>query len=97
MTDMYENDLDISIQKKLITYKNLKQDLAFENFFIIHKWKPGDMEYYLYSEEDLQLHRVFGHPSVAALHNLLRRADPSRQHVNVKNTIKKILTNAKHA
>lgn len=60
MKDMVENDLNLSIQRKVLMYRNLEQDLSFEIFFLIHRWNPTDMSYSLYTQADLQrLHRVF--------------------------------------
>lgn len=82
MKDIYRNDLDISIQKKVITFKSLEQNLTVDTFFLIHRWEPDKMEYSLYSEEALKkLHIVFGHTHVLELHNLLKRAYP---HKNTK-------------
>ena len=77
LRDMKENGLDMSIQKNVITYKHKIQDLSVINDFLMHKWTTEDMEYALYTEKELKrLHRVFGHPSVVALQNLLKRANP---------------------
>ena len=71
------HNLDLSIQKHEISHNGRRQKLDFENYFLIHRWKPTDIMFSFYSEKDLKrLHRVFGHPSVQALHNLLKRADP---------------------
>lgn len=76
MKDMYENNLDISIQRKSILYFGREQELAFENYVLVHRWKPSDMTYSLYFESELRnLQRSFGHPSVTALQNLLKRAE----------------------
>ncbi len=91
MKDMIINNLDISIQKQNISHGDKSQKLFFENYFLIHKWKPSDVSFSLYTESHLKrLHRVFGHPSVQALHNLLKRADPSNLSKDTKHTLMEI-------
>lgn len=85
---MYENKLYISIQDHLITFKHLKQSQNFENYFLIHRWKPSDMPYILYTEAEIRkLPRVFGHPSSEALYNLLKRARPDEMTADVREFI----------
>ena len=91
MKDMHDNGLDISIQDKVVKYKHLLQPLAFENYFLVHRWQPGDVAYSLYTESELRkLHRVFGHPSASALVNLLKRADPQKMRKEVKESISEL-------
>lgn len=67
MKDMVLKKLDISIQKCDVTYAGLFQKLTMEKYFLIHGWKPRDLPYLLYSEEELRtIHGSFGHPSVRA-------------------------------
>lgn len=89
--DMYDNGLDISIQDHTITYKHLVQPLAFENYFLIHRWTPGDISFALYTEAELRkLHRVFGHFSVSALLNLLKRARPDEMTSEVRSAVEEL-------
>ena len=86
MKDMVDNGLDISVQNKWVSYKHKLQDLAFENYFLIHRWSVSDSSFY--TEPELRkLHRVFGHPSVTALKYLLRRADPGGLNDDVKTAV----------
>lgn len=74
---MIDNGLEISIQQREEIYKQLRQPLTFKNYFLIHTWKRGDLPYSLYTESEIRkLHRVFGHPSVRAFTNILKRARP---------------------
>lgn len=77
MKDMLDAGLDISIRKKEVYFKEFVQPLKFENYFLIHCWSPEEVKYCMYTESELRkLHRAFGHPSVTALVNILRRARP---------------------
>lgn len=73
--DMLDNGLDISIQDRYISMGERRQPLILENYFLKYKWDPYCMIYAAYSEKELvKIHRSFGHPSVRATYNLLRRA-----------------------
>lgn len=86
--DMIVNGLDISLQDKVVKLGNKTQPLILENYFFIHKWKPSDISHSMYTEPELrQLHRSFGHPSVTALTNLLRRARPDEVSESVRKQI----------
>lgn len=37
MRDMVNNGLDISLQNKWVSYKHKFQDIAFENYFLVHR------------------------------------------------------------
>ncbi len=88
---MMDNGLDISIQDKEVRYKHLSQPLHLESYFLVHKWNYGDVAYTLYTETELKkLHRSFGHPSVSALVNVLRRARPSEMTKSVQDTLAEI-------
>ena len=94
MKDMIQNGLDISIQKKEIRYKNPSHPLHFENYFLIHKWNPGDVSYSLYTEEELRkLHRTFAHLTVSSFIKLLKFARPDEMTPAVKKTIMDIVEN----
>lgn len=87
MKDMVDNGLDISIQKKWVSYKHKRKEPVFENYFLIHRWNASDLSFY--TEPELRrLYRVFGHPLVTALKNLLKRADPAGMDENVKSALK---------
>lgn len=89
--DMIDNGLDISLQRKTISHGKQEQSLDFENYFLIHRWRSDDISYSMYTEKELRkLHRVFGHPSVRALTNLLRRADPRAMNPSVVEAVKEI-------
>ncbi len=92
MKDMLDNGLDISILDSEIRYKHLSQPLELKNYFLIHKWKRGDIGYSLYTEAELKkLHKSFGHPSVSALVNVLKRARPNEMSSEVQKTISDIV------
>lgn len=75
LRDVYENGLDISLQRQMITFRDKCQKLDFDNFFLIHNWTPNDVPYSLYTEGELRkIHKVFGHPSVTAASGLIKRA-----------------------
>ena len=91
MKDMIVNGLDLGIQEHVVTYNGRQQNLFFENYFLIHRWQPTDIDYCLYSTTELRrLHRVFGHPSVNALANLLKRANPEEFTSDVRKTLQNI-------
>ena len=91
MKDMVENGLDISIQRRVVKYKHLEHPLHMENFFLIHRWGRGDLAYSLYTETELKrLHRTFGHPTVEALINLLRRANPDEMNAEARKSLQEI-------
>lgn len=48
---MVLNKFDISVQKCHVTFAGLTQNLVMKNYFLIHRWKPKDLPYALYSEE----------------------------------------------
>lgn len=78
LRDMYKNGMDLSIQGRYISLCTRRQQLHFENFFLVHRWTSKDIPYVLYTEPDLRtIHRGFGNPSVKATENLLRRAASS--------------------
>lgn len=91
MKDMKDNGLDISIQNEEISFKHHYQKLTMENYFLIHRWQPSDMDYCLYTEAELRtLHRSFGHPSASALYNLLKRARSEEMNSKVRKSIEEI-------
>ena len=91
LKDMISNGLDLSIQEKTISIGDEKQSLLFENDFLKHKWSPKDMDTALYTEDELRkLHKHFGHPSVHALHKLLRTANPDECGEDVRKALESI-------
>lgn len=73
--DLLENNLDISLQGGYLYIGERKQNLILDNYFFIHTWTADDLPFVLYTEAELgRIHRVFGHPSVAATYKLLRKA-----------------------
>jgi len=91
MKDMVQNGLDISIQKSEISYKHRKHPLILENYFLIHRWKPEDVSYSMYTEDELRkLHRSFGHPTVSAFKKVLKAARPDEMNSEVKEWISTI-------
>ena len=91
MKDMLDNDLDFSIKRRTMFHKHKEHQLSLENYFLIHRWDHGDMTYSLYTESELhRLHRVFGHPSVSALINLLSRAHPDKLPKEAKDQLRKL-------
>ncbi|CDF37987.1 unnamed protein product [Chondrus crispus] len=91
LRDMREGGLDISVQKLSISYKHRNQSVSLENDFMVHNWKSEDVVNSLYSEKELRkLHRNFGHPSVSALTNLLKRANPDHMDREVQDVIMRL-------
>ena len=70
---MLDAGLDISIQDRVVNFKNISHALISDNYFLVHKWKRDDLSYSLYTEVELRLHKTFGNPSVNALLNFLSR------------------------
>lgn len=92
MKEMHENGLDISIQRKLISYKKIEQGLSFENFShtsLEHRRQRIFTLNRIISPK--KLHNVFGHPSVFALNNLLKRANLDRKNSKLRKEIEKIV------
>ena len=85
------NGLDISLQGGYLYITDMKQPLRLENYFYIYKWKKKDMDFVLYTHEELvKIHRGFGHPTVKATHNLLERANKGKLSGPVLDEINKI-------
>lgn len=64
MRDMLRHGLEISIQKREVSFQNLRHPLAMENYFLVHRWQKESIPFILYTEGELRtLHRTFGHPS----------------------------------
>lgn len=96
MKDMYTNGLDLSIQGRYVSLANRRHKLAFENFFLIHRWSTRDMPYALYTETDLRrIHRGFGHPSVKSTEKLLRRASIGQLPKSVITAMEKVNNSCK--
>ena len=51
---IYENNLDINIQKRVITFWNREHPLRFKNYFLIQNWKPSEISYSIYTEKGLR-------------------------------------------
>lgn len=77
--------IDLSVQKDCILFMGKKQQLSVENDFLIYRWSP-DSALFTYGEL-LKLHRSFGHPSVSALHNVLKRARPDEYSPEIQKAI----------
>lgn len=64
--------MDIYIKCEYVTDGGKRQNMRFENFFLIHNWVANDLPYVLYTYEQLNpMHASFGHPSISATRNLL--------------------------
>ena len=87
MKDMLENDLDFSIKRRTMFHKHKKNQLALDNFFLLHRWDRGDITYSLYTESELHPLR---HTSVSALLNLLPRAHPDKLPKEAKDQVRKL-------
>lgn len=96
LKDMLDNELDISIQDREITFCGKSHKLLLENYFLIHRWGREDIHYVLFSEAELRtLHRSFGHPSSSALYNLLKRAHPEKVNTEIRKELDKIVEECK--
>lgn len=70
--------LDISVEKANVSLGALQISLLSKNEFLAHSYKPTDLAYVLYIEQDLQtLHWLFGELPVKALQVLLQIAASS--------------------
>lgn len=50
--------------------------LTMGNFFLIHRWTKAYIPFALYTDHELRrIHSALIHPSIAAISNLLKRAD----------------------
>jgi hypothetical protein len=78
LRDMMENEIGLDILNGHAVFGDHVQKLHFVNGFWVHRWEPGVFPSSYFTEEELRkLHRSFGHPSVTALTNVLRRARPN--------------------
>lgn len=74
---MVENNLYISITKTRITHQDRHHPIHMEDYFLIHKWKPTDLQYAMYTKAELMyIHRSFRHPTVHVTMNLLNDVSP---------------------
>lgn len=72
---MFQNGLEISIQRVQVMHGQRTQNERFENFFVIHGWEPEHIAFALYTESDIRtIHRNVGHTSVTGTEELLRKA-----------------------
>lgn len=93
MREMKDNGLDYSIQDEVVKFKNAEQKLTTGNYFLVNCRKPEDLKYAPYTESELRkLHRVFGHPSVQALYNLLKRANPEGVEGSMRKKLEEIIS-----
>lgn len=75
MKEMIENGLDISVKARTITHYGEKKGIQMKIVFLIHYWEPTDMNFVLYTENELHpIHRTFGHPSARKTEYLLNRS-----------------------
>ena len=88
LSDMKRIGIDMSIQRNCVSFLGKEQKLVYENGFLYHRWRS---DYALYTTSELsKLHRSFGHPSVTALCNLLKRARPDEMKTSVRAAIEDI-------
>lgn len=88
LRDLTRTGLDLSIQHNWLHFRGKTQKLRKRNDLLYYEWSA---EKALISYEELyKLHRSFGHPSVSALYNLLKRARPREASKEVRNSIKEI-------
>ena len=97
LQDIKELGFEIYIQTNTLQYKAHVHKLEEDNGLLWLRWNPQDQV--LFSEcELLRLHKSFGHPSVRALSNLLRKARPKAPDVTRQlEEIAECDTCAKHA
>ena len=88
LRDMKMIGLDLSIQNNWLSFMRKTQKLDLENDLLFHRWYP-DIVLYTTSEL-LKLHRSFGHPSISALSNVLKRARPEEMNSNVQKEIEQL-------
>jgi len=86
LRDLKQTGVDLSIQRDCLSFIGREQKLIHENDFLYYRWTP-DIALFTYAELT-KLHRSFGHPSVSALHKILRRARPDESAEDVKDAIK---------
>ena len=96
MKDMLASGMNILIPKQEISIGERKQKLSFENGLLTYHWSLSDFPTALYTESELRkLHVNFGHPSTAALHRLLRTANPEECRVHVRRILERIVQECK--
>lgn len=75
MRDIYNNGLDISHRRKVITFAGMEQKLTLYNYFLTTEWTPHDVPFSLYTENELRnMHRMFRHQYIQWTTGLLKRA-----------------------
>lgn len=94
--DMIDNGLDLSLQGHYLHIGPLRQPLSLENYFLVYRWSADDTPYALYTEPELRrIHRTFGHPSVKATYNLLKRASKTGLDKEIRLELEKIADDCK--
>jgi len=88
LRDLKKTGIDLSIQRDCLLFMGAEQKLVHENDFLYYRWSP-DAALFTYSEL-MKLHRSFGHPSVSALHRVLKRARPQETSKKVRNAIQSL-------
>lgn len=91
LRDLKSTGIDMSIQQNCLMFMGKKQRLVHENDFLYYRWSP-DVALFSHAEL-LKLHRSFGHPSVSALHRVLKRARPEEMSRDVREAIEKLTEN----
>lgn len=91
ITDMLEKGLDTSSQGRCVSLRARCHQLTLEIYFLVHRWRPEDAPYNLYTELELRtLHRTFGHHSLRCFRMLSGREKGCKTDSTVANALKKI-------
>lgn len=91
LQEMKQNSLELRVLTNSVDLFGKSQPLCFVNGFIVHNWNRDDAGSFFFTEDELpKLHRSFGHPTVTALTNLLKRARPSEMTTDVRRALDEI-------
>lgn len=92
---MITGGLEISLIGRYVSPGKRKQALLLKNYFPTYRWTQRDLPYVMYTERELRtIHRPFGHPSIRATINSLKRADEEgRLDLDTQRCIEKIQAN----
>ena len=88
LRDLKSTGFQLDIQEDCLRFMGRTEKLELRNGLLWHNWSPATA---MYSEGELiRLHRSFGHPSVTALYNLLKRATPDDVNKETRDSIKEL-------
>lgn len=93
---MLDSGLDISLQGGFLYIGDRQKPLYLENYFFIHRWSATSTPFVLFTKKELRrIHSSFGHPSVRAPHNLLKRASDKPLSKQIRRKLERLADNCR--